>query len=576
MPKSQCKTPVRYYGQLTLQLFFKRGSNSSYYTALEITKSTKKEDIRIAYRRLSLMLHPDKIRQTQGRDATEEEKARFQLVQRAYIVLTDVNKRPLYDLLGDEGLSMYENPTDPNVALLIVSNVKRNVCLLFGSWLGIVIALGLYIVPSVMVCAKIDGDIDAKWVLVWIPFWILIALAMVEYCGSIFFPDTPDEQDGAAQDATSAVEALQHASEEQEDKLEQVYSFVFWLAFAAFSVLLTTRMDGYTSYSYMVVFVPWIAYEIFAIFLCLYRSIIESIPVPAAPVREVGDMAEEQDIQQRFVEILATQMSYSVYFQRIIRKWQCNWEAIDHVLRIILALLIAMKIDGDLDRNWRTVFVPVYLSMTLWMLLGYYQYTFLASAKLLEITALDFAAYTKVQSFFGGGVDLLGTPDLDDIACSERVTLALAEVEVTRTIGSTSMIRALAFVIMIPMLVTRLDGLNNINAFKIITPWFMLCGILVLMCCCLSTFTCCNFLCIGSIDEFNAAEDMAGGGPTHNAEAHFSDTNAYEAPTVVTVAVTPDDAEGAVLSTTANVVNDSGAELTRSAQVVTAIDEGID
>jgi hypothetical protein len=380
----------------------------------------------------------------------------------------------------------------------------------------------------------------------------------------------------AGQDTASVLEAIQQ--KDPVDRVKQIYDFVFVVAFAVFSVLLTTRMDGYTSYNYTAVFAPWIAYEIFAILLCLYCWLIQEIPVPVTPDRETEDTAETQDMEQRFTEMITQRIVYTIYHGRSIMKWQYGWEAVDHVLRIVLALLVAMKIDGDVDSNWRTVFVPVYLSMTLWMLIGYYQYTFLTKTTLSEITEMDLLTFAKVQSFFGGGGDLFGTPSFGEIAVAERVSLAMVELEVARGVGQNNMFAALVCLIVVPMLVTRLDGLNNINAFKIITPWFMLCGALVLACCCTTTLCLCT-ICLPGFSEFSDAAEEASSGPTRSAEAHFSDVGAYEAPTVVTAAAVTVDGklEEGLLATTANVVNaDVPTDATRSAQFVTAIDEGID
>lgn len=70
----------------------------SYYEILEITQSADKESIKKAYRKLALKYHPDR---NQG-DKEAEDK--FKLINEAYEVLSDDEKRAIYDRYGKEAL----------------------------------------------------------------------------------------------------------------------------------------------------------------------------------------------------------------------------------------------------------------------------------------------------------------------------------------------------------------------------------------------------------------------------------------------------------------------------------------
>ncbi len=69
-----------------------------YYEILEVSRTATKEEIKKAYRRLAKKYHPDK---NQG-DKEAEEK--FKLINEAYQVLMDDEKRAIYDKYGKEGL----------------------------------------------------------------------------------------------------------------------------------------------------------------------------------------------------------------------------------------------------------------------------------------------------------------------------------------------------------------------------------------------------------------------------------------------------------------------------------------
>ena len=68
-----------------------------YYTILGIDKNSSKDTIKKAYRLLALKYHPDK-----SRNKKTEEK--FKAIAEAYAVLSDDEKRKLYDLHGYSGI----------------------------------------------------------------------------------------------------------------------------------------------------------------------------------------------------------------------------------------------------------------------------------------------------------------------------------------------------------------------------------------------------------------------------------------------------------------------------------------
>ncbi|EFN52402.1 hypothetical protein CHLNCDRAFT_138873 [Chlorella variabilis] len=78
-----------------------------YYDILQVPRSATDAQIKRAYRKLALKMHPDKV---QGSE--EEKKAaaqKFADVSHAYEVLTDAEKRKVYDRYGEEGLKQMGN-----------------------------------------------------------------------------------------------------------------------------------------------------------------------------------------------------------------------------------------------------------------------------------------------------------------------------------------------------------------------------------------------------------------------------------------------------------------------------------
>ena len=73
-------------------------SRKDYYEVLQVTRSSSAEEVKKAFRRIALECHPDRC----PGDASAE--ARFKEVSEAYQVLSDPEKRSVYDRFGHDGL----------------------------------------------------------------------------------------------------------------------------------------------------------------------------------------------------------------------------------------------------------------------------------------------------------------------------------------------------------------------------------------------------------------------------------------------------------------------------------------
>ncbi|HHD79406.1 MAG TPA: molecular chaperone DnaJ, partial [Epsilonproteobacteria bacterium] len=70
----------------------------SYYEVLEVSKDCSGAELKKAYRKLAMKYHPDR----NPEDTEAEEK--FKIVNEAYQVLSDDEKRSIYDRYGKAGL----------------------------------------------------------------------------------------------------------------------------------------------------------------------------------------------------------------------------------------------------------------------------------------------------------------------------------------------------------------------------------------------------------------------------------------------------------------------------------------
>lgn len=71
-----------------------------YYEVLGVKKGASLDEIRKAYRESALRYHPDRVPHEQKKEAEEK----FKEISEAYAVLSDANKRALYDQYGHSGI----------------------------------------------------------------------------------------------------------------------------------------------------------------------------------------------------------------------------------------------------------------------------------------------------------------------------------------------------------------------------------------------------------------------------------------------------------------------------------------
>ena len=74
---------------------------ADFYKTLGISRDATTKEIKKAYRSMSLQYHPDKNKE-------EGAAEKFAEIARAYEVLSDEEKRQIYDRHGEEGLKRHE------------------------------------------------------------------------------------------------------------------------------------------------------------------------------------------------------------------------------------------------------------------------------------------------------------------------------------------------------------------------------------------------------------------------------------------------------------------------------------
>ena len=131
-----------------------------YYKVLAVERDATPEQLKKAYRKLALRYHPDK-----NPDAGD----RFREISVAYGVLSDPEKRQIYDAYGEQGMQMMEASGIPAWMLSPMAQ-GGFACGLLLTLLTVVVCLPMLIV------LRVDSTIEWSWLLVLLPLWLFNSL----------------------------------------------------------------------------------------------------------------------------------------------------------------------------------------------------------------------------------------------------------------------------------------------------------------------------------------------------------------------------------------------------------------
>ena len=77
-------------------------TKDDYYKILGVEKNADQKEIKKAYRKLALKYHPDK-------NPSKNAEEKFKEISEAYAVLSDNNKRKMYDTYGHAGIQTLQS-----------------------------------------------------------------------------------------------------------------------------------------------------------------------------------------------------------------------------------------------------------------------------------------------------------------------------------------------------------------------------------------------------------------------------------------------------------------------------------
>ena len=326
-------------------------SESNYYQRLGVDRDASAEEIKRAYKRQSLQMHPDKLAQ-RGLTATEEDQAKFTRMKEAYEILSDPHKKETYDAIGERGMKWMEEPfsIDPqelahNFATSSVVDRSK----IFAIFVALAVAVLLL---PLLVCFHVDGAFGphASWLATFTPLWlwdvfILFYHSRVIMMGPIPRPDhiPPEEW----------VDPL--------PMKKRIFSLVRFLLIVMFEILVCFKLDNIVRLPWFVIFFPLYVWEATTLYkkwpLARMRIVtVEDLEAALGKPFHQFTPAEKELIGKRYSVVPSTESPDFDAAQKL--KTRARHDIIKSVFRILFVAVLLVQIDLKAHWNWWLVFLP--------------------------------------------------------------------------------------------------------------------------------------------------------------------------------------------------------------------------
>eukprot|EP00903_Cladosiphon_okamuranus_P020638 g18948.t1 len=415
--------------------FFRDENRDELYTLLDVNKRATPAEIKRAYRNKSLQMHPDKLNQ-RGQEVTDKDRADFQRMKAAYDVLSDPQKRELYDQLGETGMLMMEDPfaaKDNMVKNFLRMGTRDRLRLV----IFVLLFVGAVLLWPILFCAKVDGDTSASWVALWTPLWIYNALGLWYFVYLVSLGKI------------KAPEGMEEGWTDPYPLPLRVLALVKWTLLVLFQIFLTMRLDNDIDWSYAAVGSPLLIWMGLQLFGHAYEA-----TRPAPPDRSDESMLNEEEggippDQEKREQAIAkrTEARYAV-------GKDCIW--------MLQLVFLVIKLDEDVDWSWWVVFLPTWFVL-FGQLLGYY---------------VDYSLAKKLAQGTEGKEE-------EDLTQEEKERIADASQLI---VHATTSCCCWGFTFVTVVLAVNAIAGADYSAFVIFIPQFVIAGTLL---CCMVCFICC-------------------------------------------------------------------------------------
>jgi hypothetical protein len=448
-----------------------------YYQLLGIERDATAEDIKRAYKRSSLQMHPDKLAQ-RGQTVTEADQAKFSRMKDAYEVLADPHKRETYNAVGERGMKWIDEPfsIDPQeLAHNFATSSTLDRAKVFSIF--IFAAVGVLLLP-VLVCLHVDGDFgpDASWFATLAPLWLWDAFILfyhtrVIMMGPIARPDhiPPEEW----------VDPL--------PMRKRIFSLLRFVLIVLFEVLLALKLDRILNISWAFIFIPLYVWELTTLYKKwpLARMRIVTVQdLEAALGKPFAEFtpAEKDLIARRYSVVPSTTSPEFDAAQRL--KTRARHDIIKSVFRVAFFLLLLFRLDRDTAWNWWLVFTPFWIMTLLICYANYQSFVEVQQSAMKKDPSLfglkpsDLEQGTSGYGAMGSDGTPAATPPPQDISEEEREELKAQMMASSSRLCSKCCSQGFLLFVVV-LFVAKLDG-GGFSSLWIISPFLFVAGIILL------------------------------------------------------------------------------------------------
>ena len=305
--------------------------SDEFYEAMGLGKEATHAEIRKSWKKLSLQFHPDKLAQ-RGESLTDEMRDKFRTIKRAHEVLSDPERRKIYDSLGINGILLKEEPEqfmrDPSKLQDILAKADWRATLIV--YFVVSAILGYLLSFPLLFALEADDTIDIAWFYVFFPLWILYAIILMILLGPVLAGPTP-KPEGLEED------------EEWTDPNPlsgRLFHFVMFCLFVTWNAMLCARLDYSISCNWIIALIPYFVWDIINLISEL-RTYYANVPPESTDQLTV----EQQEDYARKQQLHLQSRDASRY--TAARLWQ--------------VLFVVLKVDNTIDWTWWLVLMPSWL-----------------------------------------------------------------------------------------------------------------------------------------------------------------------------------------------------------------------
>ncbi|KAF0699225.1 Aste57867_10190 [Aphanomyces stellatus] len=294
--------------------------HTKYYDLMGVAPEATPEELKKAYRKKALQLHPDK------RGNTPEAQDEFTTMKQAYDVLSDPRQREIYDQTGEDGLKMVngfgemgaEEMMAAAVGALSSMGAGMKCLLLFG----VSFACALVLIIPIFWCLRVDHTVGWSWVNVFIPMWILDAFYLCFTCCAVASKDGPAEDDEGGELPRPTTFAR---------VLGKSLLLLKTLLFVACQIFIAMKLQASVTWTCVAVLGPYFALE--------FILLVEKLIVGASLMKLA---TPDEPTPPGLLAAVCT-------------------SCFQNILRLIFGILVGLKVDESITCSWWLVFLPVWI-----------------------------------------------------------------------------------------------------------------------------------------------------------------------------------------------------------------------